>query len=67
MAGTVMVSFCVDTSGMVVSAGVIKSDISEAEFIADLLAYLKSIRFRPVPKNAGSMTFTFPFEFKAES
>jgi TonB family protein len=63
LSGKVIVSFIVDTAGSVLSAGIVESDISSEVFISDLLAYLKRIKFLPVPGNAGNMTFRFPFEF----
>ncbi|MBD3392716.1 MAG: TonB family protein [Chitinivibrionales bacterium] len=67
IAGTVVVSFRVDAAGRVMSARVVRSDIREDEFLKPFAEYVKTIRFRPIPRRVGPMTFEFPFEFKAES
>jgi TonB family protein len=66
IAGQVQVSFCVDTAGTVVSASVTKTDISNEVFLNSFLSYVKSIRFLAIPAKAGSMTFGFPFDFRAD-
>lgn len=64
--GTVQVRFCVNPSGKVVSAEVRSSDIRQKDFIADLLHYVRTIRFKTIPEDIGEMTFVFPFEFNVE-
>ena len=64
--GTVQVCFCVDPSGKVVSAEVRSSDIRQQDFIADLLQYVRTIRFKTIPEDVGEMTFVFPFEFNVD-
>ena len=66
MAGKVIVSLRVDASGRVMSARIVASDIRERDFLKPFLAYVKNIRFKPIPQKVGPMTFEFPFEFKAE-
>ena len=66
MKGTVQVCFCVDPSGKVVSAEVRSSDIRQQDFIADLLQYVRTIRFKTIPEDVGEMTFVFPFEFNVD-
>ena len=66
MAGKVMVSFRVDANGKVMIARITRSDIAEADFIDPLREYVKTIRFQPIPKKIGPMTFEFPFEFQSE-
>jgi TonB family protein len=66
LAGKVVVEFRVDPEGKVIAAAIAKSQISDREFLEPLLHYAQGIRFKPVPANAGNMTFQFPFEFSPE-
>jgi hypothetical protein len=44
------------------------SSLAEKDFLVLLQDYLiEKVRFKPVPEDAGVMTFTFPFEFSPEN
>lgn len=66
LAGKVVLQFRVAADGSVVSAEAVQSQIGEKAFLDGLTAYAKTIRFKPVPAQAGSMRFEFPFEFAPE-
>lgn len=66
MAGTVIVTLTVSPDGSVVSAVVKSTGIRTEAFLDDLCAYLRTVRFKSIPGNAGVMIFDFPFEFNAE-
>ncbi|MFP4417257.1 MAG: TonB family protein [Fibrobacterota bacterium] len=67
MSGFVYVHFEVTAGGSVSSAAIRQSQIQEKEFIDPFMAYVKRIRFQPIPESVGSMSFDFPFEFSPES
>ena len=68
MAGTVWVTFQISAAGAVLSAQMKTNSIGEKDFLVLLQDYLiEKVRFKPVPEDAGNMTFTFPFEFSPEN
>jgi hypothetical protein len=68
MAGTVWVTFEINTDGSVASAKVRTSQISEQDFLLPFHSYITTkIRFLPVPGRVGTMTVEFPFDFTPES
>ncbi len=67
MSGIVFVRFEIAPNGTVKKAGVKNTQINEDDFIEPFLAYVKEIRFKPVPAKIGSMVIDFPFEFSPEN
>jgi hypothetical protein len=68
MAGTVWVTFQISSMGTVLSARLKTNSIGEKDFLVPFQDYLiDKVRFKPVPDDVGSMTFTFPFEFSPEN
>ncbi|MBN2038174.1 MAG: AgmX/PglI C-terminal domain-containing protein [Chitinispirillaceae bacterium] len=64
--GTVWVTFRVGWEGRVNDARITRSAIKNQQFLERFGQYLRIIKFKEVPQSAGTMTFEFPFEFKAE-
>ncbi len=64
--GTVVVTIRVNAAGAVIHAAIRASDIDNKVFLDPFVAYVRTIRFKPVPEKLGAMTFDFPFEFNAE-
>lgn len=65
--GVVWVVFQVDAEGRVLSATVKSSAIANKQFQQLLEEYVRTIRFKAIPKDMKPMIFEFPFEFKSES
>lgn len=64
--GNVIVTLRVAPQGKVISARIKSTEISDKTFLKPLVAYIKTMRFKPIPAKAGAITFDFPFEFNAE-
>ncbi|MBN1130956.1 MAG: energy transducer TonB, partial [Chitinispirillaceae bacterium] len=64
--GTVWVTFQVNAEGRVTGVRILKSEISNTQFLERLGQYVRLITFKQIPESAGSMTFEFPFEFTTE-
>ncbi|MBN1601250.1 MAG: AgmX/PglI C-terminal domain-containing protein [Chitinispirillaceae bacterium] len=61
--GTIKVTFNLAPTGKVLEVSVAKTDIVDSGFLDPLLNYLKLIKFKSIPAEAGTMKFEFPFEF----
>ncbi len=66
LAGKVIVTFRVAAGGAVINVSIKASEIDNMAFLRPFVAYLKTIRFKPIPEKIGAMKFDFPFEFNAE-
>lgn len=64
--GTVVVTIRVNAAGSVIHTAIRASDIENKVFLDPFVAYVRTIKFKPVPEKLGAMTFDFPFEFNAE-
>jgi TonB family protein len=64
--GNVVVTLRVAPGGRVISVRIKSTEISDKTFMKPFVAYLKTMRFKPIPAKAGAVTFDFPFEFNAE-
>lgn len=64
--GRVWITFRVGTDGRVIEAAITSSAIAGERFKERLLGFVRTIRFKAIPKAAGEMTFEFPFDFSAE-
>ncbi|MCW8965991.1 MAG: AgmX/PglI C-terminal domain-containing protein [Candidatus Pacearchaeota archaeon] len=66
LSGKVVVTLRVAPDGHVLSATIKQTQISDQTFLKPFIAYLKTMRFKPIPPKVGAITFDFPFEFNAE-
>jgi TonB family protein len=66
LAGKVVLQFRVAADGSVIDVTVAQTQVGDKPFIDGLVAYAKTVRFKPVPAQAGAMRFEFPFEFTPE-
>ncbi|MBN1575749.1 MAG: AgmX/PglI C-terminal domain-containing protein [Chitinispirillaceae bacterium] len=66
LAGKVIVTMRVSAGGTVIGVRIKDSEIGSKAFLGPFVAYLHTIRFKPIPENVGAMTFDFPFEFNPE-
>jgi TonB family protein len=64
--GLVWVVFAVRPDGSVLSAKIKSSAIANRQFQQALEEYVRTIRFKAIPKDMEPMIFEFPFEFKPE-
>lgn len=66
IAGKVVMTIRVEAGGGVIGVDVKTTEIGNAAFLGPLVAYVRTMRFQPIPEKIGSMTFDFPFEFHPE-
>ncbi|MBN1758890.1 MAG: AgmX/PglI C-terminal domain-containing protein [Chitinispirillaceae bacterium] len=64
--GKVVVTIRVNAAGDVIQTVIKATTIDNKLFLDPFMQYVRTIKFKPVAKNLGAMTFDFPFEFNAE-